>query len=95
MSRGFYYKRKAPAKGAFPFRLWSVTFVTVTLSLRTKKLFFYDSFVGANTGASSAADAFVSVDFVFSVSCAYSAYWTFTFAGSAVDAVIGNYVCHN
>lgn len=60
-----------------------------------KKLIFYDSFVGANTGASSAADAFVSVDFVFSVSCAYCAYGTFTFAGSAVDAVIGNYVCHN
>lgn len=60
-----------------------------------QRLFFYDSFVGANAGASAAADAFVGIDDVLSVSGAYSVDGALGFAGTAVDAVVGDYICHS
>lgn len=60
-----------------------------------KKLFSLWSAYWTNACASTAFNAFASVDFVFVCSCRDSAYWALSFASTAADAIAFNLVCHS
>ena len=52
------------------------------------------SFHGANARACAAFDALVRIDDVLAVLLGNRLYGTFAFAGTAADAVVGNFVSH-
>lgn len=54
-----------------------------------------DSAGGAGSCTGTALDAGVRVDFELSISCRDSAYGALSFASSAANASITNYICHD
>ena len=76
-------------------------FSTITTKAGIAPENYFELFFGlrsinrANTCTSAAIETFVSVDNVLAVLFGNSFYGTFGSAGTAADAVVGNFVCHN